>query len=356
MPARQRILVTGVAGAWGSRVAARLLQDVDRHVLGLDRRPPQRRLDGLDFIQADLRDPLLAALLRDEQIAAVCHLPAVDEPGLDGANGDTLVTGTIDLLAACAAAEIRQIVVMSSSLVYGARPTNPAFMAEDQPLYGAEAPSVRRLTDIEAAVAGSSRRPASTRLAVLRFAHILGPTAPSPLNRLLRLPLSPVLLGFDPLLQVIHEDDVEAALLYALEHGADGPFNIAAEGLLPLSRLLALGRKPALPLFHPLAYAGARWLGGTRLATYLPLDPDYLRYRCVADLTRLHEVLGFEPERTAEAVARAARRERPDPAGEPDPAAGEAVLGPILARRRLARVGRERQGQGRPATEEATHG
>ena len=50
----------------------------------------------------------------------------------------------------------------------------------------------------------------------LRFANIIGPTANTPMTRFLSTPATPRLLGFDPMLQVIHEDDVIGALAHAV--------------------------------------------------------------------------------------------------------------------------------------------
>ena len=68
------VLVTGVAGYWGTHVAARLASQPQLHVIGLDQTGPQEAIKGLDFIQADVRNPLLAELIRDEKVDALCHL------------------------------------------------------------------------------------------------------------------------------------------------------------------------------------------------------------------------------------------------------------------------------------------
>jgi UDP-glucose 4-epimerase len=68
------VLVTGVAGYWGARVAARLEAEGAVHVIGLDAQQPAGGRNSLDFILADVRNPLLAELLKVERVDTVCHL------------------------------------------------------------------------------------------------------------------------------------------------------------------------------------------------------------------------------------------------------------------------------------------
>ena len=115
------------------------------------------------------------------------------------------------------------------------------------------------------------------------------------MNNYLGKRLPPMLLGFDPMLQVIHEDDVVEALAHAALTGAPGSFNVAADPPMPLLRILALAGRLPLPVAHPLVYRATNWLSKSRLNRLLPFEPDYLRYRWVADLTKMRELLGFSP-------------------------------------------------------------
>ena len=55
-----------------------------------------------------------------------------------------------------------------------------------------------------------------------------------------RLPAVPMVLGFDPRLQFVHEDDVVHALEHAAFHVAPGIYNVAADGVLALSEVIDL--------------------------------------------------------------------------------------------------------------------
>ena len=61
---------------------------------------------------------------------------------------------------------------------------------------------------------------------------------------LFSLPVVPMILGFDPRYQFVHEDDVVHALEHAVEHELPGVFNVAADGVLALSEVAGLLGKP----------------------------------------------------------------------------------------------------------------
>jgi UDP-glucose 4-epimerase len=314
MPQKQTVLITGVGGYWGARVATRLLDRPEVHVIGLDVALPKDMPAGLDFIQADIRNPLLPDLLRDEQVDVICHLALMDTDGRSEAAFDYNVMGTMKVFGAAVVAGVSRIVLRSSTMVYGARAENSAFLVEEQPLAnGAVEGTIAHLVEIEAFCNGFRGQNPDVGLSVLRFANIIGPTADTPFVRFLRLPLPPFLMGFDPMMQVIHEDDVVDALIHAVFASAEGTANVAAEDVLPLSRILGLAGKLGVPIFHLAAYWGNPLLAGLGLPIRAawPISLNYLRYPWVGDLTRMRAELGFVPRYTAaEALREFAGRER----------------------------------------------
>jgi UDP-glucose 4-epimerase len=116
------------------------------------------------------------------------------------------------------------------------------------------------------------------------------------------------------MLQLIHEDDVIDALTHVVFRPIPGVFNVAAPGAMPLSRIIALSGKRPLPVMHSLVCWGvqASRRSGVDAERYAPIDPDYLRYSWVADLSKMEEQLGFAPRYTAEEALRefAARHHR----------------------------------------------
>ena len=340
----QTVLVTGVGGFWGARLAAQLAAETDLRVLGIDATPPANPIRGLDFIQADVRNSLLVELLRDESVTTVCHLSFIEAERHSEANFDLNVIGTMKVFGACAQAGVRNVILKSSTAVYGASAANPAFLTEGYPLNGSRRTgTLRHRLEIEAFCNGFQGQAPGMTVTTLRFANIIGPTANTPMTRFLSTPATPRLLGFDPMLQVIHEDDVIGALAHAVIHDAPGVFNVAAEEPMPLSRLTALADKVAMPIFHLAVYWGNPLLSGVGVPVkqFWPIEPDYLRFGWVGDLARMRGELGFSPQYTGPEAVRAftARKRiaRYVPASK-DLVKDEELLGDTLERRRRAKA------------------
>ena len=151
------------------------------------------------------------------------------------------------------------------------------------------------MLDIEAHCQKFREQNPQTAVSLLRFANIVGPTADTPMTRFLERPVPMILLGFDPMMQLVHEDDVVEALAHAVMNETAGAFNVAAGGAMPLSRLLRLARKVPLPVFHPLAYMGLKGKDPRRQARRVPIEWDYLRYPWLGDLAKMREEMGFRP-------------------------------------------------------------
>jgi len=132
----------------------------------------------------------------------------------------------------------------------------------------------------------------------LRFANSLNPDEPGPLARYFDLPVVPTVLGFDPVLQLIHRDDCVEALVRATLGSSRGPFNVAGENALPVTALLDGAGKVHAPLLPPLGAAlisGA--LAGFGVAALSPQLIDLLRWGRTLDTSRAVRELGFRPAR-----------------------------------------------------------
>lgn len=305
---RRTIAVTGVANARARAVAQALAQLPDARVLGLDGGSVQNGQDGVEYIQADIRNPLLADLLTVEEVDAVVHMafePSVrrSEPVFE-----RNVVGTIRLFGAANAAGVRKVIFPSTTMIYGAARTHSVLLPETTEFKShPEYSYVQELREIETFINGFRRQAPEMSITTLRFAHPLGSGADGPLARWLALPMPPVPLGFDPRMQVIHTADVVHALVHAVEADASGIYNIAADDeVLTVLQILGIVGKAPLPVVHLFLHWGVDLTKALNpsLLSAAPLEPSYLRFACVADTTRMREELGFVPQCTArEAVS-----------------------------------------------------
>lgn len=299
------ILVTGVSSFWGSRVAAQLLEDPANRVLGLDNEPPEPAIKGLDFIQADIRNSLLIDLFKVESVDVLVHLAFHESHSPSESDFDHNVMGTMKVFGAAAEAGVNKIILRSSTAVYGANPANSAFLNEQHPLRASSASGwVRDLVEIESFCNGFRRQAPGIILTILRFPNVIGPTIDSPMVRYLKLPAAPTLLGFEPQMQFLHEEDATAALIHAVNMDISGVFNVAAEGVAALDKVLALTGRMAVPIFHLFAYWGRVLMKGGQMDRMIPMELDYLRFPWVGDLGRMRDDLEFVPKYTAEEALR----------------------------------------------------
>jgi len=299
------VLVTGVSSFWGSRVVGELLENPTYRVLGMDSEPPAQAIKGLDFIQADIRNSLLLELFQVEKVDTLVHLAFHESSSLNESSFDFNVMGTMKVFGAAAEAGVRKIVMRSSTAVYGANPNNSAFLKEQHPLRAASRKGwLRDLVEIEAFCNGFRRQAPHVILSILRFPNVIGPSIDSPMTRYLNLPAAPTLLGFEPQLQFLHEDDAVDALIHAVDRDISGVFNVGAEGVVALDKALAMTGRLPVPVFHLFAYWGRALMGGIQSTRLFPFDLDYLRYPWVGDLQRMRDELTFMPKYTAEEALR----------------------------------------------------
>ena len=88
----------------------------------------------------------------------------------------------------------------------------------------------------------------STLVTVLRFANVLGTDIVTSISKNLSRPLCPSILGYDPLLQFVEEDDVVRALEFVTRQRMPGLFNVAGAGRLPWSEVASICGTRLLPL------------------------------------------------------------------------------------------------------------
>jgi UDP-glucose 4-epimerase len=266
----RRILVTGLGTFWGGRVAQALEQDPDIDVIvGLDTTEPTVELERTEYVRVDANYSILARIVRAARIDTIIHTFLIVDPTQmsQRAMHEINVIGTMNLFAAASSpgSTVRNVIVKSSTMVYGCAPEDPVFFTEDTQRSRRAVTSVERsLEAVEGYVRDFAEDNPHVNVCLLRFANVIGEEIETPLTRALGLPVVPSLLGFDPRFQFVHEHDVVRSLLFTLESGLPGVYNVAGDGMLPWSEVAAIcgKRTVALPpigtsaLVSPLARLG----------------------------------------------------------------------------------------------------
>ncbi len=290
----RKVVITGISGRLGRIVARRLHHELDWQIVGLDRRPMPGRPKDIEHHQVDLRSKKARDIFRVGDVDALIHLGVMHDPRARPAELYSWnIAGTTKLLEYCQAYRVPKVVLLSSANVYGPRPDNPQFLTEDAPLLASQRfPQIRDLVEIDHLVSTFLWRAQSVETVILRPVHICGPVHNAPSNYL-RLERPPILLGFDPMVQLIHYQDIADSILAALQPGRRGIYNIVGPGEIPLSAIhKELGREP-LPIPHPFAKPLLSMAFRLGLSSFPVAELDFIRYVCMVDGRRAGAELGF---------------------------------------------------------------
>ncbi len=273
-------------------------------LFGCDVADPVSAIEEMDFVHADTRQSVIGKLVRQLRIDTVIHMAVtVDSAAEDRLAHETNVIGTMNVLAGCAgpSSPVRRLVVKSSQAVYGAAPGDPSFLTEqvagsDRPAYGLK----RDLLEMEQLAQEFSLRTSGCSVCMLRLGYRVGEG--TKLGSYLSLPIVPTFAGFDPRLQLLHDDDAAEAFVRATMGAHEGVFNVAADGIVLLSQAIAIMGGKAAPILPPYG----RWLGRLALrAAGVDLPEhvtDVLAFGSVADCSSLAAAFGWKPAYNTRAV------------------------------------------------------
>ena len=289
----EKVLITGIAGGQGRLLARRL--NTTGEVVGVDARPWESCPQGIRIYDADLRKRRFEEVMREEKPTAVVHMGLIRHfRSADSVRHDFNVRGTKQLLDLCVKYDVHKLVVPTSSYVYGAFAENPYRLDEDAPLSASRThPAIRDLVEVDSLASAFLWKYPHIRTCVLRPVNVLGATVSSMAGQYLRRRRVPTILGFNPMMQFIHEEDVAQAVVAALEHGLQGVFNVEGGGEVPLHTAIRETGGTALPIFEPLirmAFASSFRSG---LSSYPVGMLDFLKYPVTLSGRRFSQATDF---------------------------------------------------------------
>jgi UDP-glucose 4-epimerase len=315
----KRVLVTGLSTYWGGRLAQALESHPEiEAIVGVDSSEPTQELERTEFVKVGHQHSLIERIVRAAELDTVVDTrlvvdSVITSPRLAHENN---VIGTMNILSACTGPDspVRRFVFKSSAHYYGCEQDDPAFFTEEMRRPHAARTAIERdVVEAEASVAEFTDRRTDVAVTVLRCTNVLGPDVRTSHERMFALPFVPMVLGFDPRYQFVHEDDVVRALEHAVFDDTHGVYNVAADGVLALSEVIGLLGKRPLPVLPPWG-TGAIAAPLRRLGFGFPDEMvNQLRYGRGLDNRRL-KTTGFRYEYTSrEAVLKLGEHLRLDP-------------------------------------------
>jgi UDP-glucose 4-epimerase len=304
----EKVLITGISGGQGRLLARRLLENYE--VCGVDRVAWEGHPREIAVHTVDLRKKRFEDVIRTELPTAVVHMGFIRHfRAGERVRHDVNVRGTKQLLDHCINHGVQALLVLSSSYVYGAFPENPYYMDEDSPLSASRSyPEIRDLVEVDTLASAFLWRYPHIRTCVLRPVNVLGYYVRSMVSQYLRESRIPTVMGFDPMMQFIHEEDLSEAIALALEHGLQGVFNVTGPGEVPLHTAIRETGGTALPMPEPIIRPLFERLFRWGLLPYPPGAIDYLKYPITVSGDRFVDATNFRPLFSLEEIFQSLRR------------------------------------------------
>lgn len=279
------VLVTGGLTQLGGAVASGLTS-----VAGIGRvvalGGTRSSLPGVTWRVGDVLDPSVSQKLND--VAAVVHLDldlAIDSDPV--ARSAVNVRAAETVITAAAAAGVPRVVIVTSTMVFGADPKNAVPMAEDSPLLASGTGVLADLLAIEDLVERARIVHPGIEVTVLRPSTLVGAGIDSAVSRHFA---APRLLGVRDVRmcwQFCHVDDLASAVGLAATGALSGSAVVTSPGWLEQARAAEIADVRTVELPANVAFAAAERLHRARLTPSSSADLTFLSYPWVLEPARL---------------------------------------------------------------------
>ena len=286
-----KVLIPGIAGLLARNVARHLLAAGHR-VIGIDPRGWPAAPEGIELYPLDIRKRAAEEVFREHRPEAVIHMATVSALAADAEERYRInLGGTRAVFEHCEKHGVRKMIFVGRHTYYGAGPDAPLYHTESEPPQ--ELGTYPELADLVAAdlyAANALWRLPALQTAVLRVCYTLGPSGHGTLASFLKGRFVPMVMGFDPLFQFMHEDDAAQAIVTALTSDLRGIFNVAGPQPLPLGVIANEAGRRVAPLPETLL---ALLVGRAGLPRLSRGALAHVKYPIVIDASQFRRQTGF---------------------------------------------------------------
>lgn len=290
-----RLLITGISSNLGRLVAKVAL--AQRHtVIGIDRRPWPDAPKAIEMHAVDLQKRAAEDVFRTRRPDAVVHLATVTSLSKDADDRSRInLNGTRALFEHAERYDVQSCVFVGRHTFYGAAPDANLYHPEtDPPLAVATFPELADLVAADLFAASALWRTPKLKTVVLRICYTIGPSKKGTLAAFLDGRRVPLVFGFDPLFQVMHEEDAARAIVLAAQSSTEGDlkgaFNVAGPPPLPLSTLIKLAGREPVRIPEPLL---PRMFGRFGLSRLSAQSIEHIKHAVVVDDKAFRAATGF---------------------------------------------------------------
>jgi UDP-glucose 4-epimerase len=251
---RKKILVTGAGGALAKKVINKLKTKYT--IVAVDFRT---EIDlGIPVIsyKVDFNKRIFEDIFREHKFDGIIHLGRIGSTESDRFNRyNANVIGTRKLLDLAKKYNVPRNLILSTYFVYGASPYNPSLLDEKTPLKASELTmDLVDSVELENLANIYLYKYPELSLTILRPCNVAGPGVRNTFSTLLSEKNAPVVMGFNPLMQYIHIDDMRDAVCLAFEKNKPGIYNVAPEDYIAFQDAVRLSgcNKIYIPSIPPI--------------------------------------------------------------------------------------------------------
>ncbi len=296
------LLITGAGGALAQRVIARLKRRYN--VVAVDFRRRVQVDPGMASYQVSYHNRAFEDIFRSHNVQGIVHIGRMGLYESDHKHRYNInVLGTQKLLDLSVKYKVEKIVVLSTYFVYGASPYNPALITEEYPLKASELTAdLVDSVELENLANIYLWKNPELNITILRPCNIVGPGVLNSMSLLLSRRVAPVILGFSPMMQFIHAEDMAEALTMAYEQNHPGIYNVAPSDWVAYQQVLKQCGCiripiPSLPSQFPTKFS--KLLNWRAFPSYLI---NYYKYPVILDGTLFADTFGFRANRSLDDI------------------------------------------------------
>jgi nucleoside-diphosphate-sugar epimerase len=287
------VAVTGAARGIGAALIARLATSPQvKKVIAID--DHRGEAAGAIWRVADVRDPALASRLTG--IDVVVHADTDLSPEGDARQRRAFnVRGAQTVLTSAAAGRVGRVILITSAMVYGARPENPVPLPEDAPLAAETDSSVAGdMLEIEQLARRSPRAHPGMDVTVVRPAALVGNWVDTLVTRHFEAPRLLTVKGCAPRWQFCHVDDLVSAIEFVVVNGIGGSLAVGSDGWLEQDEVEQLSGLKSIELPAKLTFGTAQRLHRLGVTPAPAIDLRYVVYPWTVDCVTLRDA-GWRP-------------------------------------------------------------
>ena len=295
------LAITGVSGYFGKVLMPYLEHDPDiEKIIGIDIQPASQAdaWKKLEFHEMDIRDPEIEHII--DGVETLVHLAFIlmRRPG-DKEIDDVNIRGTQCLIELAGRLGIPKLIVTSSTVAYGLHPDNPNPLTEESPLrpnmnlYYSYAKAAN-----EAFLDEFCQEHPETIVTRLRPPTVVGPNAKEELMAQVVADVIPVIRGYSPIIQLLHEDDLAQALYLSISEDLPGTYNVTSDEPHTMGQLAQSRNARILPLPGFIVWMMSALLWRLGMSEFAPEFVDLLsKHAFIASNEKL-KTAGWSPKYT----------------------------------------------------------